>query len=76
MATGGGGGMTATHVIDGGQAPQGASGGPLTAALMSAALMSAALLPAVLLPAVLAAAERGRGKRRRGAGARTTDRSG
>lgn len=71
MATGGGGGMTATHVIDGGQAPQGASGGPLTAALMSAAL-----LPAVLLPAVLAAAERGRGKRRRGAGARTTDRSG
>ena len=71
MATGGGGGMTATHVIDGGQAPQGASGGPLTAALMSAAL-----LPAVLLPAVLAAAGRGRGKRRRGAGARTTDRSG
>ena len=71
MATGGGGGMTATHVIDGGQAPQGASGGPLTAALMSAAL-----LPAVLLPAVLAAAERGRGKRMRGAGARTTDRSG
>jgi len=71
VATGGGGGMTATHVIDGGQAPQGASGGPLTAALMSAAL-----LPAVLLPAVLAAAERGRGKRRRGAGARTTDRSG
>jgi predicted MFS family arabinose efflux permease len=28
VATGGGGGMTATHVIDGGQAPQRASGGP------------------------------------------------